>query len=685
MKVFKKKFLPILLTIAILTSCMGITVFAESDLPFSDVSTSDWHYEYVKYAYENKLVQGDPGGTFRPNDALTRAEFTTILWRMAGTPDVGSSDFTDVSANKWYADAVAWAQTNGIVNGYPDGTFLPNKLIERQQATAILFRYAQNKGYINTDEFPDMVSTYEDAGDIADYAQDNMNWAVWVGLLQGNSDTELAPEGTTTRAQIATMLMRFCECIVPALKVTDHQISLSAYSGASINEIYDLLTLDSEVLIAPYVNDDGTLPRDGAILEAAGQAVYAWALQLQNAGIIDGCSYNSTGYSVGFFLKDDSTYVYFPSIEGTLSGSSNSCYNVSAFYGLNGLETFQYASGRIMFAGATASSAAEKVYDVPEYTSITKTLGASATVATVKTRLQALNEKHTRAIFWEGHGGIYTDEQGVERVSLILCEKRTAAKRMTYDYDISHDYVVNSGNYYALSSSFFETYLPQVDGGLFYCGSCYSNADGGIMANILFEKGFDAYCGATDSIDTLYSYQMMLTVSGLLATQEFSGEYPPISNVLESAETLRGDTDTGGTSVLLSENPETLSFRLVPSYREAYAKVLREYGSGKFDLIYVDEDDIPELVIAGGGNHVRNADLYTFYNGEAVYLGGYGAYGTLIYYPLQNYFGGEAVKYEIVGTTVRKTTKIASGLSKEAGYYSGKTINTTNINVMLNS
>ena len=137
----------------------------------------------------------------------------TILYRLAGEPEPGGdSGFSDVAAGTWYTDAVAWAAENGIVNGVNDTEFAPGDDLTRQQLVTILYRYAESKGY-DVSASADL-SGYPDAGQVQDYAQPAMAWAVAEGIVEGMDGT-LNPAGNASRAQIATILMRFCEGIQP--------------------------------------------------------------------------------------------------------------------------------------------------------------------------------------------------------------------------------------------------------------------------------------------------------------------------------------------------------------------------------------------------------------------------------------------------------------------------------------
>ena len=181
--------------------------------PFTDVHPDDWFYNDVMFVYQNGLMAGTSDTTFSPNAPITRAQAAVILYRMAGSPAVtGDSAFTDVvngPGTAWYYNAVLWAQQNGIVSGYGDGTFRPGTDITREQLAVIFYNYAKHKGY-DVSATNDL-SGFTDAGDVSDWALPAMRWAVGSGIMGGYGDGILGPQGTATRAQVAAMLRRFIE------------------------------------------------------------------------------------------------------------------------------------------------------------------------------------------------------------------------------------------------------------------------------------------------------------------------------------------------------------------------------------------------------------------------------------------------------------------------------------------
>ena len=183
---------------------------AEEPLPFTDVASDAWYAQAVAYVYRQGLMSGTAQDRFSPDLTTNRAMLVTILYRLAGSPAVdGGSAFTDVSGGDWFASGVAWASANGIVTGYGDGRFGPNDPITREQMATILYRYAGFAGQSTAGRAD--LSGYTDAGQVSPYAAEAMGWAADRGLITGVSAGTLAPGGSATRAQVATILMRFCQ------------------------------------------------------------------------------------------------------------------------------------------------------------------------------------------------------------------------------------------------------------------------------------------------------------------------------------------------------------------------------------------------------------------------------------------------------------------------------------------
>ena len=177
---------------------------------FLDINTGAWYYDAVKYAVENGLMSGTGTYTFEPNTTLSRGMIAQMLYALEGKPSVSATNsFTDVSANDWYAKAASWTQSKGIITGYDDGRFAPNDPLTREQLALILYNYAQSKGY-DTSAKADL-SKYVDGSSTSAWAQTAMTWAVGEGLLSGRGLNMLYPTGTATRAEVAQIMMNFCE------------------------------------------------------------------------------------------------------------------------------------------------------------------------------------------------------------------------------------------------------------------------------------------------------------------------------------------------------------------------------------------------------------------------------------------------------------------------------------------
>ncbi len=179
---------------------------------FTDVPRTEWYYEAVSYVATEGLMNGVSATQFNPNGTASRAQIVTILWRLAGEPSALTGAFTDVPAGEYYSTAVAWASRQGIVTGVGNNRFEPNSNITREQLAVILYRYAQDAGYSTTAS--GSITGYYDYARVNGYARTALQWAVGTGLITGTSSTTLSPQDTATRAQVATILMRFCENIV---------------------------------------------------------------------------------------------------------------------------------------------------------------------------------------------------------------------------------------------------------------------------------------------------------------------------------------------------------------------------------------------------------------------------------------------------------------------------------------
>ena len=179
-------------------------------LPFSDVASGDRFFEHILYVYENGIMEGVGNNEFAPDSTLTRGMIVTILYRLEKEPDASFQNvFSDVAEGKWYSEAVEWAAASGIVNGYGDGVFGVNDAVTRQQLATILFRYAIFKGLVSVTTEENLLG-YADESAIAAYAVSAMNWAVGAGILV-DTDNMLLPAQNATRAEVAMAIHLYLE------------------------------------------------------------------------------------------------------------------------------------------------------------------------------------------------------------------------------------------------------------------------------------------------------------------------------------------------------------------------------------------------------------------------------------------------------------------------------------------
>lgn len=185
--------------------------------PYRDIRKGAWYYDGVKFATVNGLFNGMEGGKFSPEGTMTRGMLVTVLHRLAGKPEAAGTEnpFRDVDLKRYYGSAVLWASEKALVNGRGNGIFDPEGTITRQDMATILYRYAQLQGYDTA--VSGSLKEFPDAEKVSGYAVDALGWAVGLGLINGVKDgatSALAPRANSTRAQVATVFMRFVEKFV---------------------------------------------------------------------------------------------------------------------------------------------------------------------------------------------------------------------------------------------------------------------------------------------------------------------------------------------------------------------------------------------------------------------------------------------------------------------------------------
>ena len=187
-----------------------LNVANQKEAIFDDVTADDWYYTAVKYTYQKGIIKGATSTEFRPNAKFSRGMLVTILWRMEGEPKVtNAKEFADVTSGKYYYNAIRWATSKGIVNGYSNGKFGPEDNITREQLAVMLRNYAKYKGK-NVSQTAD-ISKYKDSGKTSGYAKTSVQWAIAKGIISGKDNgTRIDPQGTASRAEAAAMIYNYC-------------------------------------------------------------------------------------------------------------------------------------------------------------------------------------------------------------------------------------------------------------------------------------------------------------------------------------------------------------------------------------------------------------------------------------------------------------------------------------------
>lgn len=248
----KKRLLSLALALCLVCSLLPGTALAAGENPFTDVPASHWAHDDITYVYDNDLMNGTDGSLFSPESTTTRAQVVTVLYRLAGQPAADwANPFWDVPASAWFHDAVTWAWENDITGGVSSTHFGADNPITREQLAVFLYRFAQDQGY-DTSARADL-SGYSDAGSVSSYATEALSWANATGLITGTTATTLSPKGSATRAQVATILSRFCQDVIPGGYVSPAHMIRNL-------EASDLSKKDTLVAMAQVLLDDGYAP-----------------------------------------------------------------------------------------------------------------------------------------------------------------------------------------------------------------------------------------------------------------------------------------------------------------------------------------------------------------------------------------------------------------------------------------
>lgn len=278
-------------------------------LPFKDVPTNAWYYDGVEYAYRKGLLVGTSKNQFSPDQTISRGMLATILHRLVGKPKPNASySFNDVGYRTYYRDAINWADSRGIANGTSDGTFSPDAAVSREQLATMLYRYAVL--YEGMDgQISISLNNFSDANRIGEYAQKAMGWCVTKGLISGKGNNILDPQGTATRAEVSTILLRFSQ--LPSEKGIGYKdvieramIKPSNYAQRR-STYYDIDNDGEEELFLLNVNSNSSLEEETASLYSKNNEGVVTIIDSERLMILAG----GGGGDFGVIEKDGHTYV----------------------------------------------------------------------------------------------------------------------------------------------------------------------------------------------------------------------------------------------------------------------------------------------------------------------------------------------------------------------------------------
>lgn len=371
------------------------------------------------------------------------------------------------------------------------------------------------------------------------------------------------------------------------------------------------LTQKIQAVSKTYENKNGAMTVETA--KKASDEIYAYALSLVESGKLDGAAQCSESNSVSFFLKDGTTSAFLPYIENTYSGS----YHSLAIDTLGTLDSTVISAVSLKHtAYESAKYIAENSDDYVQFDSLT---GKYGTLRQLIQTLNNINQNKNRIIFWRGHGNMITLRSG-ERVPLFfLNQKADDYVYAKYQDDIQNERIIIDSNseVIVVTPGFFDKYMPQVDGGLFFTGTCYGYTNDA-MASTILNKGFDTYVGFSDSVFCPYSDYVMNETAKNLCQKGSDNSYMPIDTALLKSLVKHGMKDIYGTYIKYGSRDKSKLFRLkdgapyIGIYKNLLANASVNYtdslngnsysqGTNYFYTVDVDQDGTRELVVSESG------------------------------------------------------------------------------------
>lgn len=576
----KKRLLALFCIITLLVTLCTTSVFASTP--------SAWAAEEIANAQNAGLVTESVSAAYQAN--ITREQFcelAVLLYeKLTGTKAVaGENKFAD-TANPEILKAYAL----GIVNGVSETEFAPYNSITRQEMCVMLVR---SINAILGDAFALTydAQTFADDGDIAPWAYAYVQYAYGKGIIRGVDETHIAPLGTATCEQAVIMVYRISQNI-DACKGETSAAALAQYENyKNVNNTFSAIE-------RIYLDETACVPPEklGEVLGS----VYQNALQMQSEGEIQNVTLNEDIGNVCVVLKNGAKYIYAPPVLGLASSMPKTDVTAVNNVGfvetevLNSLEGLIKNSPKILlsfnnpwlltmkYRTVNLEQFGNRICETIDVGSYKYMDNNPADINALKNYLQSISTNNRHVFLWRGHGNLWDSEvtPGQRYAIFQLNYQITPENISSYEEDINTERIVYYNSGCALTPKFFETYLPKVNGGIFYSGSCYSAADGGIMADAILSRGFDCYIGSSESIMNIYSDMMMdSVVKYLCSTYPFTDIPYTVEEALLLAQLENGKSDLAVRAVLYALFVDSESL-----YEPLASVVLSENSDGSFAL-----------------------------------------------------------------------------------------------------
>lgn len=492
-----KRFFSLLLSLCLFLSLTPGTAFAAGGkLPFSDVNAKNWYHDAVQYVYGKGMMGGTSATSFAPDATTSRGMIVTVLHRMEGAPAASGTRFTDVPSGQWYTGAVKWASANGIVGGYGDGRFGPDDPITREQMASILYRYSQYKEYDLSAS--GSLSAFPDAGQTSSYARDPMQWAVGSGLIAGVNG-RLTPKGSATRAQVATILQRYCEA-EPVIPPEDEGQATGEELVKAAEATSDTLRRIEE----PFRDKSGHVAQEDwpKLLKKLDD----WGKQAIAEGKLLDYASSKSRYTVTIQDTTGLVMCYTPPIQALEEYAAGTVQTYEPYYGVD--ETFEKAKKKY----GTIDQAAEKIKALG-YHFDTNADGKDVTFDTLK------QWQPGGVILWQGHGlevaggfNKVTSYFGALATTMKLKDHSEEFASYTTKGGIKEALVVTDENgNIAVTPNFFDRFYrgsTSLKGSLIWLGSCYSAYQDG-FASVFQKKGANLIIGSPGKVDINYVVNLL--------------------------------------------------------------------------------------------------------------------------------------------------------------------------------